>query len=88
MEAQLPPNTTDSSNVNTRYGEWEEGSFMEEDFWDKYLEKRRKESEEEEKERKERIEKARKEEKSWELARVLKQMTEESKSNSWYKDKS
>ena len=33
------------------YGAWEEGTFMEEDFWDKYIEKRRLRIEAEEEER-------------------------------------
>ena len=35
-------------SVKVIYGEWQEGKFMEENFWEKYLEKRRQEIEEEE----------------------------------------
>ena len=52
-----------------RFGNRQEGSFMEKDSWVKYLKKRRIELEKEEDMRKERIEKAGREDKSWELAR-------------------
>ena len=63
-EETSPPQNT---GVKVIYGEWQEGKFMEEDFWEKYLEKRRQEIEEEEENRRNRIEKANREEKSWEL---------------------
>ena len=60
---------------------------MEEDFWEKHLEKRRKEIEEEERIRKERLERAKREEKSWELAREIRKLIEETNGNSWFRDK-
>ena len=60
---------------------------MEENFWDKYLQEKRKKIEEEEKTRSERIERAKKEEESWKLARICKVFIEEVKTNSWYKNK-
>ena len=69
------------------YGSWEEGSFMEDDFWDKHIEKRRIRIEAEEKERKARQEKARRQEQSWELARVCKELIAETSTGSWYQNK-
>ena len=60
---------------------------MEEDFWEKHLEKRRKEIEEEDRIRKERIERANREEKSWELAREIRKLIEETNGSSWFRDK-
>ena len=83
-EYQQEPEPEDEE---VRLGNWEEGSFMEEDFWEKHLEKRRKEIEEEDKTRKERIERANREEKSWELSREIRKLIEETNGNSWFRDK-
>ena len=60
---------------------------MDEDFWDKYLEERRKRIEKEEKDRNDRIDRARRGAQSWELARNCRDIIEEIKTNSWQRNK-
>ena len=69
------------------YGEWQEGEFMEKDFWDTYLEERKSKLEKEEREREERVEEAGRQEQSWELARMCKGIIEETNSENWYQNK-
>ena len=84
-EEKIP--TANSEQEGATYGSWQTGEFMEKDFWDKFLEERKERLEKEEKERKERQERAKREEKSWELARWCKKTIEETKSESWFKNK-
>ena len=88
-EEEREENSQDQNGTQdgVRWGEWEKGEWMEEDFWDKYIAERTKKLEEEERKRQERIEKAKREEKCWELARVTRDFIEECKTNSWIKNK-
>ena len=93
MEEQLPTVKEKEARPNNKeqegaiYGEWQDGEFMEEDFWIKYLEERRSRIEKEEKEKSERLERAGRQEKSWDLARWCKTCIEETKSESWFRNK-
>ena len=98
LEAQLPgeqekkrennpkPKPRYNAQEGATYGSWQNGEFMDEDFWDKYLEERRKRIEKEEKNRNDRIDRARRGAQSWELARNCRDIIEEIKTNSWQGD--
>ena len=77
----------EDQDSNIRYGSYETGEMMEEDFWDKYLAKRSSEMEAAEEERRKRLEKAKRQERSWELMRVIRDYIEEVKANSWFRNK-
>ena len=62
------------------YGNWK-------DFWEKFLEEKRKKIEKDEEERKDRIERTKRGEKSWELVSTCRDIIEELKSTSWIRNK-